>query len=110
MCNAGHAYAPAVATHAVTLLLALQRRIPAILANQQRHAWDRALTAQLTIPALSTIAVIGFGPIGREIGRLLRALGARIVAVTRRGLPSEDADEVVPVGGFTTCWRALMPS
>src|SRR5262249_60793460 len=30
VCNAGPAYAPAVALHAVTLLLALQRRIPTI--------------------------------------------------------------------------------
>jgi phosphoglycerate dehydrogenase-like enzyme len=97
VCNAGHAFAPAVALHAVALLLAVQRRIPAVLANQQRHAWDRAFTAQLTTPASSTIAVIGFGPIGREIGRLLRALGGRVIAITKRGLPDEHADEVVPV-------------
>ncbi len=94
VCNAGHAFAPAVAIHAATLLLAVQRRIPTVLANQKRHAWDRGFTSKLTTPASSTIAVIGFGPIGREIGRLLRALGARIVAVTRRGLPAEHADEV----------------
>jgi phosphoglycerate dehydrogenase-like enzyme len=97
VCNAGPAYAPAVAMHAVALLLALQRRIPTILTNQKRHAWDRTCTAELTTPASSTIAVIGFGPIGREIGRLLRALGARVVAVTRRGLPDPNADEIVPV-------------
>ena len=100
LCNAGHAFAPAVAMHAVALLLAVQRRIPIVLANQQRHAWDRAFTAQLTTPASSTVAVIGFGPIGREIGRLLRALGARIIAVTRRGLPDQDADEVVAVANL----------
>jgi phosphoglycerate dehydrogenase-like enzyme len=97
LCNAGQAYAPAVALHAITLLLAVQRRLPTVLANQPRHAWDRAFTTQLTTPASSTIAVVGFGPIGREIGRLLRALGARIVAVTRRGMPDEHADEVVRV-------------
>jgi phosphoglycerate dehydrogenase-like enzyme len=95
VCNAGPAYAPAVAMHAVALLLALQRRLPTILTNQKRHAWDRSCTAELTTPASSTIAVIGFGPIGREIGRLLRALGARVVAVTRRGLPDPNADEIV---------------
>src|SRR5262245_16910937 len=30
VCNAGQAYAPAVATHAVALLLALQRRLPTV--------------------------------------------------------------------------------
>jgi phosphoglycerate dehydrogenase-like enzyme len=100
LCNAGHAFAPAVAMHAVALLLAVQRRIPIVLANQQRHAWDRAFTSQLTTPASSTVAVIGFGPIGREIGRLLRALGARVIAVTRRGLPDQDAEEVVAVANL----------
>ena len=95
VCNAGPAYAPAVAMQAVALLLALQRRLPTILTNQKRHAWDRSCTAELTTPASSTIAVIGFGPIGRESGRLLRALGARVVAVTRRGLPDPNADEIV---------------
>src|SRR5258705_1662926 len=75
VCNAGQAYAPAVATHALALLLAAQRCIPTVLANQARQTWDRSFTTQLTTPASSTIAVIGFGPIGREIARLLRMLG-----------------------------------
>ncbi len=100
VCNAGQAYAPAVATHAVTLLLALQRQLPAVMANKQRHAWDRAFTARLTTPGSSTVLVIGFGPIGREIARLLRVLGARIIAVTRRGSPDALADEVVPVSNL----------
>jgi phosphoglycerate dehydrogenase-like enzyme len=95
VCNAGEAYGPAVATHAIALLLALHRRIPAVLADQARHAWERGFVPLLTIPSLSTIVVIGFGPIGREIGRVSRALGARVVAVTRHGRPDAGADEVV---------------
>ena len=107
VCNAGHAYAPAVATHALALLLAAQRCIPTVLANQARQIWDRAFTTQLTTPASSTIAVIGFGPIGREIGRLLRTLGARVIAVTRRGLPDPAADEIAPVANLIrVLWRA----
>ena len=94
VCNAGPAYAPSVAAHAAALLLILQRRMPTVLSNQARHAWDRTFTTQLTVPASSTIAVVGFGAIGREIGRMLRAMGARIIAVTRRGLPDQHADEV----------------
>src|SRR5690349_100614 len=59
LCNAGEAYAASVATHAIALLLALQRRISTALANQGRHAWDRAFTPQLTMPAASTVIVIG---------------------------------------------------
>ena len=100
LCNAGAAYAASVATHAIALLLALQRRIPSALANKTRHAWDRAFTLQLTMPAASTVIVIGLGPIGREIARLLRAFGARVIGVTRRGLPDSAADEVVPASAL----------
>jgi phosphoglycerate dehydrogenase-like enzyme len=97
VCNAGEAYAPAVATHAVTLLLALQRQMPAALANQPKHVWNKDFAAQAIIPAGRTIVVVGLGPIGREIARLLRAFGARIVAVTQHGRPDPQADEVVAV-------------
>ena len=98
VCNAGQAYAPAVAMHAVALLLAVQRR----LTDRPRQSkaprlGSRASRRNSQHPRPSTIAVIGFGPIGREIGRLLRALGARVVAVTRRGLPDAHADEVAAV-------------
>src|SRR5262249_32643841 len=92
LCNAGEAYAPAVPTHALALRLAGPRHLPAALVNQPRHAWDREVSNGVTIPGGSTAAVIGFGPIGREIGRLLRAFGAHVIAVTRRGRPDEHAD------------------
>ena len=100
LCNAGAAYASAVATHAIALLLALQRHIPTALANQARQAWDRAFTPQLTMPAASTVIVIGLGPIGREIARILRAFDARVIGVTRRGLPDATADDVVPASAL----------
>jgi phosphoglycerate dehydrogenase-like enzyme len=100
LCNAGAAYAAAVATHAIALLLALQRHIPTALANKTRQTWDRAFTPQLTMPAAGTIIVIGLGPIGREIARLLRAFGARVIGVTHRGQPDATADEVVPASAL----------
>jgi phosphoglycerate dehydrogenase-like enzyme len=95
--NMGDALATPVATHAVMLLLALQRQLPAFMANQNGRVWDRSVGARATIPDQSTVAVIGFGHIGREIGRLLRAFGARVVAVTRSGSPNALADETVPI-------------
>jgi phosphoglycerate dehydrogenase-like enzyme len=105
LCNAGAAYAASVATHAIALLLALQRHIPTALANKTRHAWDRAFTPQLTMPAAGTIIVIGLGPIGREIARLMRAFGARVIGVTRSGLSDSAADEIVPASAL----RDLLP-
>jgi phosphoglycerate dehydrogenase-like enzyme len=95
LCNAGEAYASSVATHAIALLLALQRHILTAHANQARHAWDRAFTPQLTNPAAGTVIVVGLGPIGREIARILRAFGARVIGITRRGRLDTIANEVL---------------
>ena len=95
--NMGDALAAPVATHAIMLLLALQRLVPTFMANQGNRIWDRSISARALIPHQSTVAVIGFGHIGREIGRLLRAFGARIVAVTRSGTPHPLADEAVSI-------------
>lgn len=95
--NMGDALAVPVATHAVMLLLALQRQLPAFTTNHARRVWDRSVGARAVIPDQSTVAVIGFGHIGREIARLLRAFGARIIAVSRSGRPHALADESVAV-------------
>lgn len=105
MTNAGDAYAPAVGTHAVALLLAVQRQLPAFLASQARQTWDRDPAPRCVIPFDSTIAIIGFGHIGSAVGRLLKGFGARIIAVTRRGAPCPDADESAPVGEL----HAILP-
>jgi phosphoglycerate dehydrogenase-like enzyme len=98
VCNAGDAYSPAVAMHAVSLLLALQRRFPVMLANQGRREWNRTLSPQLTSPGGATVAILGFGSIGQEIARLLRAFGARIISLTRSAAPHALADEALPIG------------
>ena len=94
--TAGDAYAPTVAEHAVTLLLALVRKLPAAVLNAERHRWDQ--THATTIGTLhdATVVVVGFGNIGREVAKRLRGFGARVVAVTRSGRPDSLADEVVP--------------
>jgi phosphoglycerate dehydrogenase-like enzyme len=95
--NAGGAFAPSVATHALALLLAVQKRFPVFFASQQSHAWARHEGPSCAIPFGGTVAVIGFGHIGAEIGRLLKEFGARVIAVTRTGAPHPHADETAPV-------------
>ena len=95
--NVGDALAPAVGLHAVSLLLTLQRQVPAFLKNQEKHGWDRSAAARLNVPLGSTAAVLGFGYIGREIARILRALGAHVIGVSRNGAPDAGADEMAPI-------------
>jgi phosphoglycerate dehydrogenase-like enzyme len=96
--NAGPAFAPAVATQALGLLLGVQRQIPILLADQKTHAWDKGgARERCAAPIDSTIAVLGFGYIGSEIGRLLQAFGAHVVALTRSAKPHPYADESLSI-------------
>lgn len=103
--NIGDALAPAVGLHAVSLLLTLQRQVPAFVKNQEKHAWDRSAAARLSVPNGSTAAVLGFGHIGREIARIMRALNARVIGMSRQGTPDPLADEMVAFAQF----RELLP-
>jgi phosphoglycerate dehydrogenase-like enzyme len=96
--NAGDAYSPAVAMHAVALLLAVQRRFPTMLANQLRGEWNRTMGLAMTSPGGGTVAILGFGSIGQEIARLVRAFGARVIALTRSARPHALADESLAIG------------
>lgn len=65
-------------------LLALARQFPRILEAQRRHAWEPLYGgAEPRDLEGRTALVIGTGPIGREIGRLCRALGLRSIGVRR---------------------------
>jgi phosphoglycerate dehydrogenase-like enzyme len=94
--NVGDALAVAVGLHAVSMLLTLQRQVPAFLKNQEKHGWDRSAAAKLVVPYGQTCAVLGFGHIGREIARIMRALGSHVIGVSRSGAPDAGADEMAP--------------
>lgn len=93
--NAGDALTPSVATHAVSLALAVQRGFPAMAQAQARGEWARDMQPRMTTPAEATCLIIGFGSIGKEVARLMRAFGAHIVGVSRSGAASQMADEII---------------
>jgi phosphoglycerate dehydrogenase-like enzyme len=91
--SAGDAYAPTVAEHAVAMLLALVRHIPEAVRNSAEGKWDQSKAVRIGTLHGATVAVIGFGNIGREIAARLRGFGARVVGVTRSGRADPLADE-----------------
>lgn len=90
----GGGYAPFVAEHAVALLLGVTHNVPENLA--------RVRAGQLRPPIPnryvrgSTALVLGFGSIGREVARRLRALGMPVLGLSRSGAPDPDADRMFP--------------
>lgn len=71
-----------VSDHAVALLLAHFRGIVRLDAAAKRHLWLPAGDGLERISGL-TVAVIGYGRIGRETARKLKAFGCRLLAVAR---------------------------
>ncbi len=73
----------AVAELAIGLVLALDRRIPDNVAQLRAGRWDKKGFSEARGVHGRTLAVAGMGAIGREVARLGRALGMRVVAWSR---------------------------
>jgi phosphoglycerate dehydrogenase-like enzyme len=97
MTYAIHVHGPAVAEHAVALLLALLRQLPRAFAAQTQGVWDAPAMIR-TLRSLEdlTVAIVGFGAIGGGLATRLRPLAKRIIGVSRSGNPDARADAMFP--------------
>lgn len=100
--SATGAYSDAVAEHAVALLLAGVR---GLVASARTDHWDpETIGAPQTTLRGSTVAIVGAGGIGRAMIPALTGLGARVVAVTRRGIDVPGADLTLPADRVGEVW------
>jgi len=100
LCSGRSLHDTTVSEHALALLLALVRDLPGLGRAQQRAEWsDELRVAQVedgrpgpvrTLDG-ATVAVWGFGSIGRKLAPLLTALGANVTAIVRSA-PGGDED------------------
>jgi phosphoglycerate dehydrogenase-like enzyme len=78
-----------LAEYVMFAVLGSAHHLPALLDVQNRHDWPTpARRWQTMLPrpvAGATIGIVGYGRIGREIGRLARAHGMQVLAVNRTG-------------------------
>jgi phosphoglycerate dehydrogenase-like enzyme len=70
-----------MAEFGLTLILALMKRLPGVVAAQHERAWRRALPRRV---AGSTLAILGLGAIGAALAERAAALGMRVVATQRQ--------------------------
>jgi len=96
--NAGDSWSPAVAEHGMALLLAMVKRLETPILNRSRHAWDRAHSVHMGSLEGMTLAIVGYGSIGRAFARLARPFGMRIIGLRRTPEPDPLVDEMLPVG------------
>jgi phosphoglycerate dehydrogenase-like enzyme len=93
--NAGHSHGPIVAEHAIMLLAALTRRLHLFAEPQSRHVFDNNIALPLATLEDSTVAILGYGGIGRETARRAKAFGAKVIAIARSAREDEFADAIV---------------
>nr|WP_231402991.1 D-2-hydroxyacid dehydrogenase [Caenimonas aquaedulcis] len=80
-----------VAQTAVLGLLSLARHWPLLAAAQRRREWASLYGSGLPRDiGGQTAVVVGWGPVGQEISRLLQALGLKVVVVRRGSQPAGD--------------------
>ena len=82
VCNTPGVNAFAVAEHALTLMLAVARKIPAIDREMHAGKWPREMLTQLLG---KTLGVFGMGTIGSRVATLGRAIGMEVLAWSARG-------------------------
>lgn len=75
-------------------ILMLHNHMPAIIGNQQRQHWESLYSTPI---AGKTVAIIGVGNIGGAAAHHCKALGLRVLGVSRHGAPVDDVDEIYPV-------------
>ena len=81
-----------IGEYVLASILAWTRHLPELLDLQRKKQWpsDRWLCCQPTELRGSTVGIVGYGSIGREVARLAKAFGMRVLALKRR---SESAGE-----------------
>ncbi len=90
---------PQMGEYVLMMLLALGHRLPALMDSQRRKAWpedrwQRFMPVELNT---STVGIVGYGSLGREVARLLRAFGATVLA-TKRDVKHPKDHGYIPAG------------
>lgn len=94
MTTASGAASPQLAEYAMMALLSMGHRMGDIFANQDKAEWPRDRWDRFSPLELrgSTVGIVGYGSIGREIARLLQPWDVKILAIKRDVMHPFDND------------------
>ena len=78
-----------MAEFAIMMMLAFGHRLPLMVDHQRRRDWpsaeDRWNNFMPSELRAATVGIVGYGSIGRQIGRMAHAFGMRVLAMRRSG-------------------------
>ena len=85
-----------VAEYIVMMILALGHHVPEMVAYQKRADWPRDRWERFAPVELrdSTVGIVGYGSIGRQVARLLSNFGAIVLATKRDAMNPQDFDYI----------------
>lgn len=99
--NSARIHAPPMAETVLAMLLFFGRGIDIATESKRRAEWSAesyyVAGAPLSELSFSTVGIIGFGGIGREVARRVASLGGRVIATKRTVRPGDEA--LTPVYG-----------
>jgi phosphoglycerate dehydrogenase-like enzyme len=87
------AAASQIGEYVLAMLLAFGRHLPALMANQKKMDWPKDRWERFRPHELrtSTVGIIGYGSIGRQVARLLRQFGATVLATKNDAMQPGDS-------------------
>lgn len=83
----------ATAEHTIALMLGLLRKLPAATASVRDGAWERDSFKGAELYQ-KTVGIVGYGRVGRIVGRYLRAFGAHVLVTDPRVDPESSQEDV----------------
>jgi D-2-hydroxyacid dehydrogenase (NADP+) len=85
--NLAGLYGPSIGEHALGLMIMLARNLHRAVRNQEQKRWDREVARTMSDLHGRTVAIIGLGNIGRNLARLARTCGMRVLGCRRTEKP-----------------------
>jgi phosphoglycerate dehydrogenase-like enzyme len=89
---------PQMAEYILMMLLSLGHRLTEAMASQQRSEWTRDRWERFSPRELrgSTVGLVGYGSINREVSRLLQLFNVTVLAAKRDAMHPADSGYTIP--------------
>jgi len=98
--NARGVYSIPIAEWAILKILEIYKKSRVFYKSQEQHKWEK----QRNLLELTdkTAAIIGYGSVGREIAKRLKAFGVNVISVDRQVKEDEYVDESIFIDNLDT--------